>query len=204
MMAEEAPPSLHPVAPSEVSKGGEIAQAKDATVPVVVLGATIGGLAAAVAIRSRTGRAVCVIDIDRKENEAERDREEEMFCVLSARSLDAVRAINADLHKALLASIAEEAEADPAVCMFDLPLRLSASHLREILVEHLTTGPGGASFVWRSSPLKHIKMLSQDDEEKSQAPHSAVILFENGTIVKAGLVVVATEKFPFLAQMEDP
>ncbi|KAL8455220.1 hypothetical protein Emag_000965 [Eimeria magna] len=184
----------------------QMEEAKQAYVPVVVLGATVGGLAAAVAIRSRTGRAVCVIDIVGRETAAEREGEKEKVSVLSARSLDALRAINAELHRTVLSS-AKGACSSPTslMCGFDAPLRLSSPALRDALTDHLTTGAGGMSSVWRSSPLKGITRLAREEnDEEAEGSHEVAIVFENGVVIRAGLVVVAMENFPFLAHTEHP
>ncbi|KAL8429623.1 hypothetical protein ACSSS7_006462 [Eimeria intestinalis] len=200
-------PAVSP-APSVLSEDLErqLGEAKQAFVPVVVLGATVGGLAAAVAIRTRTGRAVCVIDIDGRETEAGMEAEKGKVSVLSARSLDALRAINADLHKTVLSG-AKGARSSPTspMCGFDTPLHLSSPSLREALIDHLIAGAGGASSIWRSSPLKGITLLArEEDHEETEGSHEVAIVFENGVIIRAGLVVVAMENFPFLAHSENP
>lgn len=211
MKIERDPPSPQARASLNALGGNALAEARQANVPVVVLGATIGGLATAVAIRSRTGRAVCVIDMGGSESE-ENERERNLHCVLSARSLDAVRAINADLHRALLTAIAEETAAGvapeaargPAKCLFDLPLSLPSALLRELLLFHLTAGAGGSSCLWRSSRIQHIACFSSpENKEENEGGNGVVLVFENGVVIKAGLVVVATDVFPFLAQTED-
>lgn len=211
MKIERAAPSPQAGTSLNALEGNALAEARQANVPVVVLGATIGGLATAVAIRSRTGRAVCVIDMGGSESE-KNGKEKNSYCVLSARSLDAVRAINADLHRALLTSIAEETAAGvapkaaggPAECLFDLPLRLSSALLRELLLFHLTAGAGGSSCLWRSSRIQHIACFSTpENEEGNEGGNGVVIVFENGVVIKAGLVVVAAEIFPLLTKTED-
>ncbi|KAL8445331.1 hypothetical protein Emed_005673 [Eimeria media] len=132
--------------------------------------------------------------------------EKEKVSVLSARSLDALRAINAELHRTVLSN-AKGASASPAspICGFDTPLRLSSPILREALVDHLTTGAGGTSSIWRSSPLKGITLLAREEnEEEAEGTHDVAIVFENGVVVRAGLLVVAMENFPFLAHTEHP
>ncbi|KAL8273685.1 hypothetical protein Esti_002397 [Eimeria stiedai] len=200
-------PAVSP-APSVPSEDLErqMGEAKQANVPVVVLGATVGGLAAAVAIRSRTGRAVCVIDIDGRETGAEMEGEKEKVSVLSARSLDALRAINAELHKTILSSAKGECSSPTSTtCGFDTPLRLSSPILREALIDHLTAGAGGASSIWRSSALKGITLLARGEtDEAAEASHEVAVVFDNGVVIRAGLVVVAMENFPFLAHTKDP
>ncbi|KAL8430554.1 hypothetical protein Efla_000499 [Eimeria flavescens] len=204
MKAGEASPSLSGVSLEEAEK--QMGRSKQAYVPVVVLGATVGGLAAAVAIRSRTGRAVCVIDVDGKESEAKLEGKKNKLSVLSARSLDALRAINADLHRSVLASAAGDgSSANSPVYDFDVPLRLPSPLLREILVDHLTAGVGGSSSIWRSSGLKGMTLLArEEDEEAAEGAQEVLIAFEDGVTIKGALVIVATDKFPFLPQTENP
>lgn len=193
----------------EVPRGKQMGDARQASVPVVVLGATLGGLAAAVAIRSRTGRAVCVVDVDGRETDAKGGLEEEREtpCVFSPRGLDAIRAINPKLHRAVLAGIAEEAGAvaESATSSTESPLRLSSSVLRELLISHLTVGAGGASFLWCSSPLKHITFTpAAEGKEGTEGSRNIVIVFQDGVVMKADVVVVATGSFPLLAQNDGP
>lgn len=203
MKAGGAPAPSQPGVPSEAPGMRQIVDAKNASVPVVVLGANIGGLAAAVAIRSRTGRAVCVLDIE-GEQEREQESGNDTSYFLSARCMDAVRAINADLHRAFLASMADEATAARGtVSRPDLTARLSSSLLRDLLTTYLTKGCGGSSFIWRSSSVKRISFLSNKEKvEGTRKDRCVVIVFENGTVIKADLVVVAAEVLP-LAGLTD-
>ena len=181
-------------------------EAKSASVPVVVIGASIGGLAAAVAIRSRTGRAVCVLDVKREEVTS-REQEEEMSYILSARCLDAVRAINADLYRTVLMSVEDDACAGGASKSSSVYLnsRLTSSHLRDILSSHLTGGHGGSSFLWRSSPIRSISFTSRTDEDEGREEGRPVLVtLKDGVVIKAELVVVATDTVPFQELLREP
>lgn len=207
MKAEGAPVPSHPRGPSDALGMKQTVEAKDASVPAVVLGANIGGLAAAVAIRSRTGRAVCVLDIGGEEEREQESRSETSY-LLSARCLDAVRAINVDLHRTILASKADEAAVARYTTTrtnFDMTARLSSPLLRGILISYLTNGSGGSSFIWHSSPLKRVSFLPKEEkDEGTKRERGVVLVFENGIVIKADLVVVATQDVPLMGLVEDP
>lgn len=174
----------------------QMEDARDAKVPVVVLGATIGGLATALAIRSRTGRAVCVIDVDGKDSE---EQTSSISCLLSARSLDAMRAINTDLHRAVLHRISKENVATPPLDAATEwastgPLRVSFSSLRNVLIDYLTAGAGGRSWLWRSKAVKQICVDSPTDATKTLKKTN--IHFADNVVLKTDLVVVANADFP--------
>lgn len=175
----------------------QVEKARDAKVPVVVLGATIGGLATALAIRSRTGRAVCVIDIEGKDSEPQASS---MFCLLSARSLDAMRAINTDLHRAVIDIISKETATTPSFAAatewaYTGPLRISCLSLKNLLVDHLTAGAGGRSWLWCSNAVKHI-CVESPPEDASKMFKKTNIHFADNVILKTDLVVVANSDFP--------
>ncbi|CDJ69609.1 hypothetical protein, conserved [Eimeria necatrix] len=181
--------------PSDFPETLQMQDARSATVPVVVLGATIGGLAAAVAIRSRTGRAVCVLDVQGEEVKQGEKIESDTVCALSVRCMDALRAINSDLYRSVMSNTEVSNSFPAAACSMkmDGPMHISCSTLRQILAAHLTTGHGGSSFFWRSCSVQHVSVVGKQEKADGESGGLVSLSFENGVVIEAGLVVVATD-----------